>query len=319
MADGKWISDLSETTPLADAARRVLAVRLEVVRDALPLARYHAEEDPEHVHQLRVGTRRATAALDIFRLCLPEKAYRQARKHLKRIRRAAGMARDWDVFTMTLAERARQSAAKDRPGLDVLTGFAFGQRLTAQGELEQVHPDPPFAFERLMAETLAAVGDPDPDRKVSTLRDLAHPLLGGLLRELEEAAGRDLEDYGHLHRVRIVGKRLRYAMEVFACCFEDEFRERYYAAVEEMQDMLGLANDSHIAQQRLRWLRDRLRSLGAAEWKRVQPGLTALLRYHQRNLPAQRRHFLRWWARWQKSRPENAFAGLLKAVAVAAS
>jgi len=39
MADGKWINDLTEATPVADAARRVLAVRLEVVRDALPLAR----------------------------------------------------------------------------------------------------------------------------------------------------------------------------------------------------------------------------------------------------------------------------------------
>jgi CHAD domain-containing protein len=319
MADGKWISELTETTPVADAARRVLAVRLEVVRDALPLACYHAEEDPEHVHQLRVGTRRATAALDIFSLCLPAKVYRQGRKHLRRIRRAAGVARDWDVFTLTLAERARQSSAKDRPGLDVLTGFAFAQRLTAQGELEQACPEPPFAFERLMAETLAAVGDPDPDQKVETLRDLARPLLAELLGELDEAAGRDLEDYGHLHRVRILGKRLRYAMEVFACCFEDEFRENYYAAVEEMQEILGRANDSHTAQQRLRWLRDRLRSLGEAEGKRVQPGLAALLRYHQRNLPAQRRHFLKWWARWQKSQPDEAFADLLKSAAVAAS
>jgi CHAD domain-containing protein len=319
MADGKWISDLSELTPVVDAARRVLAVRLEVVRDALPLARFHSEDDPEHVHQLRVGTRRAGAALDIFRLCLPAKVYRQARKRLKSIRRAAGHARDWDVFTLTLAVRAQQSAAKDRPGLDVLTGFAFGQRQAAQGELEQVSPDPPFAFERLMADTLAALGDPDPDLHVECLLDLARPLLNGLLQELNEAAGRDLEDYGHLHRVRIIGKRLRYAMEVFTCCFVDEFRERYYVAVEEMQEILGRANDSHTAQQRLSWLRDRLRSLGGTEWKRVQPGLAALLRYHQRNLPAQRRHFLKWWGRWQKMDAETAFAGLLKSMSAAAS
>ena len=38
MADGKWISDLTATTPLADAARRVLGIRLEVVHNCLGLA-----------------------------------------------------------------------------------------------------------------------------------------------------------------------------------------------------------------------------------------------------------------------------------------
>lgn len=319
MADGKWINDLSEATPLADAARRVLAVRLEVVRDGLPPARYHADEDPEHVHQLRVGTRRAGAALDIFSLCLPDKVYRQARKHLRRIRRAAGQARDWDVFALALAERVQSAAAKDRPGLDVLTGFAVAQRQLAQRELEKAAPEPPFAFERVLAETVAAVRDPDPDQGVETLRDLACPLLGRLLHQLNEAAGRDLEDYDQLHQVRIAGKRLRYAMEVFACCFQEPFRERHYAAVEEMQEILGRANDSHTAQQCLQGLRDRLRALGGAEWKRQQPGVAALLRYHQRNLPAQRRQFLKWWARWQKANAAEEFGALLRVAPAAAS
>ena len=63
MAEGKWISDLMATTPLADAARLTLGVRLEVVRDYLQQALHQADKDPEYVHQLRVGTRRAVAAL----------------------------------------------------------------------------------------------------------------------------------------------------------------------------------------------------------------------------------------------------------------
>jgi CHAD domain-containing protein len=319
MADGKWISDLSGATPVADAARRVLAVRLEVVRDFLPQARFHADEDPEHVHQLRVGTRRTGAALDIFSLCLPDKAYRQTRKHLRRIRRAAGRARDWDVFNLALAERLQNAAAKDRPGLDVLLGFGLAQRQIAQRELERVAPEVPFTFERVLAETVAAVREPDPDQGVETLRDLACPLLGGLLGQLHEAAGRDLEDYVQLHQVRIAGKRLRYAMEVFACCFEEPFRSRHYAEVEEVQEILGRANDSHNAQLCLQGLRDRLRALGGAEWKRQQPGIAALLRYHQRNLPAQRRHFLKWWERWQKANAAKAFEALLRVAPAAAS
>src|SRR5919204_6722773 len=102
MADGKWIPDLTAATPLADAARRVLIVRLEAVRDYLARALSDSDKDPEYVHQLRVATRRARAALDIFAPCLPAKTYKTAKKHLKGIRRAAGEARDWDVFLASL-------------------------------------------------------------------------------------------------------------------------------------------------------------------------------------------------------------------------
>jgi CHAD domain-containing protein len=317
MADGKWISELTAHTGVADAARHVLTARLEVVRDYLPLARHHADEDPEHVHQLRVGTRRAGAALSIFSLCLPPRVYRHARKQLKRVRRAAGQARDWDVFLDALASRLGQATQRQRPGLDVLIGFALAQRQVAQADLINVSPEPPFDFERLVAETVAEVHDPSAPHAAETLRDLARPMLNGLLNELDQATRRDLANYDNLHRVRIIGKRLRYAMEVFACCFDEPFLERYYANVEEMQENLGRANDSHTALEHLHWLRDWLRR--GPDWKRFQPGLAGLIRYHQRNLPAQRRHFLTWWARWQKSGAEAAFAALLKGSAVAAS
>jgi hypothetical protein len=67
MADGKWIEGLGPQMPVADAARRVLSERFEVVCRNLPLAMHQPDRDPEHVHRLRVGTRRAGAALRIFR------------------------------------------------------------------------------------------------------------------------------------------------------------------------------------------------------------------------------------------------------------
>ena len=135
MADGKWISDLHPDTPVADAARHVLTVRLEVVRDCLPPALDRPDEDPEHVHQLRVATRRAGAALRIFAPCLPEKAFKAARKALRRLRRAAGAARDWDVFLESLAQLGWPAADKRRAALDFLTGYAMAQRAAAQDTL----------------------------------------------------------------------------------------------------------------------------------------------------------------------------------------
>lgn len=297
MADGKWIDDVRFDTPLADAARVVLSVRLQVVAEALPPALREFARDPEHVHRLRVATRRADAALRIFCDNLPEKAFRTARRRLRRIRRAAGAARDWDVFLLDLVARRSERPASEHAGLDFLTGYAFGQRAAAQPALDSAGREKGLDFGAFIKETSAAV---TPDLNGATLLQLARPLISSLLHRLEEATREDLSDYARLHQVRIAGKRLRYAMEVFAGCFPEGFREGIYPRVEEMQEILGQANDSHVAAGRLAALRDGLKVSVPAEWKRVRLGVEAVLRFHNTRLPRERRQFLAWWKRWLK-------------------
>jgi CHAD domain-containing protein len=311
LAVGKWIPELKPTTPVADAARHVLTLRLEVVRDYLPLASQQADSDPEHVHQLRVGTRRARAALDIFACCLPAKVYKRARIRLRGIRQVAGEAREWDVFLAGLTRWTRAHGRRPWPALDCLLGYAAAKREAAQLQLEAAGKDHPFVFERFLAETVAAVEKPS-DPGLSTLVDLALPRLTRLVRELDAAAGSDPEDPEQLHQTRIIGKRLRYAMEVFADCFAPAFREELYPAVEAMQEILGDANDSAVACRRLEALADRLKVLAPVEWKRYRPGLKALLQHHQSRLPQERMRFQEWWARWSQSGAEAAFAALLE-------
>ena len=90
-----------------------------------------------------------------------------------------------------------------------------------------------------------------------------------------------------------------------------------YPAVEEMQDILGLANDSHVAIGRLTALRDRLREQQPSRWKRLRPGIESLLRSHQRRLPQERRRFLKWWRHWQESGLAAACAALAREVPIA--
>src|SRR5262249_28085230 len=110
----------------------------------------------------------------------------------------------------------------------------------------------------------------------------------------------------------IVGKQLRYAMEVFACCFGDAFKNNIYPAVEEMQEILGRANDSFVATRRLEEICYRLETTQPKEWPRYRAGLTALLRSHQRRLPEQRRQFLKWWTTWQSSGMERKLERMLR-------
>ncbi len=311
MAQGKWISELKPETPLAEAARHVLFVRLQVVRDYLPRAALEADKDIEYVHQLRVGIRRADAALRIFADCLPKKNYRKGRRRLKKLRRAAGAARDWDVFLVDLLEREEGSDAKHRGGLDFLIGYALGQRCAAHAELEAAYHAEGPTFESFLFRTIDSIQPPDGPSPPAILVDLARPMLFDRLKALEHAALGDLSDYTQLHQVRIAGKRLRYAMEVFADCFDPVFRDSLYPRIEQLQEILGRANDSHVAVERLIALRKRLQETCPTAWPRLQPGFEQLLRTHQRRLPQERRRFLKWWSQWHPTGSEAVMTSLL--------
>jgi CHAD domain-containing protein len=298
MAERKWIDDLRPAMSIAEAARLALRARLEAVRDALPPAVHEAARDPEHVHRLRVSTRRADAALRIFQCTLSGKSFKRARRRLRRIRKAAGAARDWDVFFFDLQSRRAERPAADHASVDFLVGYAFGLRSAAQPELEDAGRKNRSRLESFIEATVAEVTGGDGG---ATLIDLARPLLSNLLHRLAETASGDLSDFAQLHQVRIAGKRLRYAMEVFGYCFTPEFRESIYPQVEEMQEILGNANDSHVAVERMTALRDRLRQSSNSEWKRTRPAFDAVLRHHKTRLTQERRRFLAWWKRWKKN------------------
>lgn len=313
MAEGKWITGLVPEMSLLVAARHVLFVRMQVVRDALPLVIDHADEDIEHVHQLRVATRRADASLRIFRRCMSDKVYHASRDRLRQVRRSAGAVRDWDVFLAELRQRLHGSSPKDQAGLDFLLGYGVGQRSLLLQRLVSIGQEQQEKFEGFLTDLIGALQEPEEKEGPASLQDLARPMLGGLRQNLEEEARGDLSHYAHLHQVRIAGKRLRYAMEVFVDCFPESFREELYPQVEEMQEILGRANDSHVAAERLGALRIWLKQHDGDGRARWQHGIDGLQRHHQRRLPAERRRFLQWWQRWSEKGSEQLLTDVMAA------
>jgi CHAD domain-containing protein len=300
VAEHKWIDELVGNTPLPNAARRALAVRLETVREFLRAVLEPSDQDVENVHQLRVSTRRARAAFDIFSTCIPDKVFREARRRLRSIRRAAGAARDWDVFLDHVLKEAGARKGKRDGGLDFVSGYALSQRTAARKRLQELADDHPSAVDHLIFDSVAAVRRPHGRHAPRTLGDLATPLFLDLTSALEEAASANLTDYRNLHQLRIAGKRLRYAIEVLAGCFGPQMRERIYPAVEEMQEILGLANDSQVAKGHLQELAEQVRSRTPTDWKRLGPSIESLLRQHEERIAEQRIHFQSWWSRWKE-------------------
>jgi CHAD domain-containing protein len=224
---------------------------------------------------------------------------RTARRRLRTIRRAAGAARDWDVFLDDLRQRQQRQPQRERPGFDCLAGYALGRRTLAQAELEAVCLEALPSIEDFVLMLLDAVRPPHGADNWMSLVMLGRDVLSGQLQQLEDAAGEDLMDFANLHRVRIEGKRLRYAMEVFADCFPAAFREELYPRFEAMQETLGTANDSHVAVGELTALREWMKRTAPQQWKHWQHGVNGLIRFHQRRLPQERRRFLKLWQHWR--------------------
>ncbi len=298
MADGKWFTGLTPDMPVHAAARLILGERFATVRQYLTVATEKPFEDPEYVHQLRVGTRRATAALRVFSGCLPRKFLKNTRRCLRTIRRAAGDARDWDVFLQNLPGAKPLSGTAARPALDFLIGYALGQRSAAQGRLNDAAASEGAEFSRYAEElpariTTPAAGPPD-------LGSLAAVQFGQLLRTFDDAVRADPSDTAQLHQLRILGKRTRYALEVFAPCFPAGFTDTVYPAVEQAQELLGQIQDAVVGRERLTGLRDRVQVTSPTEWPRLKPGFEGLIRQLRAKQNAATRGFRTWRANWLK-------------------
>jgi CHAD domain-containing protein len=309
MADGKWIHGLAPEMPVEDAARVVFAARFDVVRQYLPLAAGRPFEDPEYVHQLRVGTRRAAAAVRVFADCLAKKDRKAARAYLRGLRRAAGDARDWDVFLGRLTAGQRAAGEAAGPAFDFLLGYALGERSSAQVRLA----DAAAAGQNLvpeMAALPARVRRPKGDSPPRALGDLAAAHLGGLLDEFARAADANPSDPHDLHRLRILAKRVRYAMELFAGCFAPPLREALYPAVESLQETLGELQDAAVGAGRLEALRDPVRQAIPDEWPRLSAGIEGLIEEFREKIPAGREQFLAWREDWAKLTAEHPLESL---------
>ena len=298
MADGKWIEGLTPEMTVCAAAQEVLVTRFQVVRHYLPLAVENSAGDPEFVHQLRVGTRRVGAALRVFADCLPRKHLKEARQTLQIIRRAAGDARDWDVFLLGLPNSKSLSGTAGKPTLDFLLGYALGERTAAQVRLKDASAE---VSDRLFKESNNLPGlvhEPKGETTFVNFGELASDQLGNLLSGLITAVEANPSSPVDLHQLRIQGKRVRYALEVFADCFPPIFRESVYPTVERLQELLGDVQDATVGLSRLITLRERIKQLLPGEWARLRTGFDGLTRTMRAKIPAGRKAFQKWQVEW---------------------
>lgn len=246
--NGKWLQGVAPDDPLTSAATIAVTARLRFVTACLPLAAEWAEEDPEFVHQLRVGSRRASAAVAAFGKCLPHRRARKMRRALKRIRKRAGAARDLDVLRLRLTdERTTLSPGE----LDDVNRYLAECRAEAQLPILAIaRALPPTKLEGKVSRLVRRIRWRGKDREPSVC-DTGRRQMRIVTKEFGAAADVASSDGSleALHSLRIAGKRLRYTIELFACVADGLLRQSVYPLVEELQERLGTMND-HAAAER---------------------------------------------------------------------
>ncbi len=238
----KWIELSSPRQSAARIAEQVLTLRVQQVQRMLPLAAWKSAEDVEHVHQLRVACRRAGAALRAFRPLMKSKPA-SLRRWLRRIRQAAGPARDTDV----LLGRTQQEAQAGQFS-DYVIARLQQQRVDVQQQLVAVEKRAKQnKIDRSLQKCIATL-DNNPPKQHRTIGGFAKFSLQKASQAVLELAVVQQPSLEQLHELRIAGKRLRYSIEIFHAAFPPELRTEIYPLVEKLQSRLGKLNDHATAQ-----------------------------------------------------------------------
>jgi hypothetical protein len=134
-----WLVVEHGRTPASRVARRALRKRLDAVWSELQAAAGD-RPDAERVHRLRVATRRTLAAVDAFADLLPAKPRDWFAKRLRRLRRAAGEARDLDVLTDRLEREAAGSAGAPaaRSARERLVAMLSRRRAASRAPIQEI-------------------------------------------------------------------------------------------------------------------------------------------------------------------------------------
>jgi CHAD domain-containing protein len=204
-------------------------------------------EDPLHVHQMRVATRRMRAALRLFSDVLPPQTS-SLNDELNWIAGQLGATRDLDVQVRRLRETAAELGLSE--ALVPYGAWLEDQRQRAHAELVSALEMPRFA--QLM-QSLHQLNEWTPNPQLDApLCDDAPGRLRRAHRQLRKRARR-IDEHApatELHQVRIRAKRLRYAAEFFEVAYGKP-AARLAGLLVTLQDRLGDLQDGVVSGERI--------------------------------------------------------------------
>jgi CHAD domain-containing protein len=259
-------------------------------------------QDPEGVHQFRVGLRRTRALIGAFRRYLAPEFRGYLTAELDWLQTRCGPARDWDVLAIGALQPLSKALPADRTIPSMLKEAAAARdesyavvRSTLDGpryaelisRLRPVLTDGKWSASALRAGTLMD----------QPAYELARVVLKSRYKKLPRPPSAPTMD--ELHGLRIAVKKLRYAAEFFRSLYGKSRAAKFIAALENLQDCLGAINDAVIGQQLAIVLEARLVERTDRATASHASGL--LLGWHAAQIECALREFQRCWPELQRA------------------
>jgi CHAD domain-containing protein/predicted phosphodiesterase len=240
LGDPRLVKDDPPLSP--DLRGTELLVRLLATRIHRVYATASGEwpnDDVEHVHHLRVSTRRLREALSIAAPLLPKKVVKKANLRARDLGRTLGQRRIFDVFL----EEVKKIAEAEK--LELASFLTFLEARRDQATIDYCLA---YSKRRLVRHGLLLLGATMwPKDQTTTLAHIARDQLKVRADEVSALMVHldDKEAHDEHHELRIALKHLRYSAEILASAWPEVIdTETLVPPIKTVQDALGELNDA---------------------------------------------------------------------------
>jgi len=211
----------------------------------------------EGVHQMCVALRRLRTLFKLYKPLIPSTNHRKLRKKLKGVSKALGVARDWDVFIETL-QAIRQQLPKDK-SLKALNKILSKQQHYAYVNVRTLLRSPRYSRWLLQVslwlteQNWRKKGDAEDllqsHQPLSKFADKALQKCQRKVYKREESL--EKLEVKQLRLLRTAVRELTYGSRFFATLYSPELVTAYEKILSQLQDELGILNDTQVALQLL--------------------------------------------------------------------
>lgn len=216
--------------------------------------------DIEGVHQMRVALRRLRSCLSLYKPLIPKKTYANLREDIKWITGVLGVARDWDVFTLSLQEIHSQNnnsslSAPLQEDLEKLQKQVAELQARAYVNVRDALRSPRYTRLLLLLGQWLIQQSWRQQLKTKVLHRLDSPVSEFANQILESHYQHVCQQGTHLtqlnpeqlHRLRISIKKMAYGTRFFTALYPHELVRPYAKNLSHLQDKLGIINDGNVA------------------------------------------------------------------------
>lgn len=247
---------------MAEAGRKTLLV--DLIKMLEHEAGSRTGDDIEHVHDMRVATRRMRSVFSLLREYYKTKPVRPYIQQLKALGRRLGDVRDLDVMIQDLEEYQHSRDDQEKSAVQGVIDYLDKRRRKARKKLNAFLNSAAYlefvsGFSAFLINTGEGAKAVDTDSAVP--HQVRHILPSIIHDHLATVRAYDTVLYNGnpktLHALRIEFKRLRYLTSYFVAVLGSSI-DGFIGELKEIQDYLGRLNDIVVAQRRLKSLKKRI-------------------------------------------------------------